>query len=81
MDCLTQCGLRDGLGKIGQFCIDLKLAAAVRGEVDKGLFFRGNGKLPFGQSMRSVSELIDYLLSGRMPPIAEEMLCVEMSAS
>jgi nitronate monooxygenase len=24
MDCLTQCGLRDGLAKIGQFCIDLK---------------------------------------------------------
>lgn len=70
MDCLTQCGLRDGLGKIGQFCIDLKLAAAVRGEVDKGLFFRGNGRLPFGQSMRSVAELIDYLLSGRMPTMA-----------
>ncbi|HSD37174.1 MAG TPA: nitronate monooxygenase family protein [Rhodocyclaceae bacterium] len=72
MDCLTQCGLRDGLGKIGQFCIDLKLASAVRGEIDKGLFFRGNGKLPFGQSVRSVAELIDYLLSGRMPMLAAE---------
>ncbi|MEC5384865.1 nitronate monooxygenase family protein [Uliginosibacterium sp. H3] len=72
MDCLTQCGLRDGLGKIGQFCIDLKLAAAVRGETDKGLFFRGGGRLPFGQSMRSVSELIDYLMTGRMPMLAAE---------
>lgn len=70
MDCLTQCGLRDGISKIGQFCIDLKLASAVRGEVDKGLFFRGNGRLPFGQSMRSVAELIDYLLYGRMPEMA-----------
>ncbi|MDB5888021.1 MAG: nitronate monooxygenase [Rhodocyclales bacterium] len=70
MDCLTQCGLRDGLGRIGQFCIDLKLAAAVRGEVDKGLFFRGGGTLPFGQAIRSVAELIDYLLTGRMPVMA-----------
>ncbi|WP_459668514.1 nitronate monooxygenase, partial [Achromobacter xylosoxidans] len=32
MDCLTQCGLRDGIARFGQFCIDLKLAAAMRGE-------------------------------------------------
>lgn len=64
MDCLTQCGLRDGIGRIGQFCIDLKLAAAVRGEVDKGLFFRGNGRLPFGDAIRPVRELIDYMLNG-----------------
>jgi nitronate monooxygenase len=70
MDCLTQCGLRDGLGKIGQFCIDLKLTSAVRGEVDKGLFFRGAGTLPFGEAIRSVAELIDYLLTGRMPVMA-----------
>lgn len=66
-DCLTQCGLRDGISKFGQFCIDLKLIAALRGEVDKGLFFRGAGNLPFGQTVRSVRELIDYLLNGRMP--------------
>lgn len=66
-DCLTQCGLRDGISKFGQFCIDLKLIAALRGEVDKGLFFRGAGQLPFGKAVRSVHELIDYLLSGRMP--------------
>ncbi|MEQ4618555.1 MAG: nitronate monooxygenase family protein [Corticimicrobacter sp.] len=67
MDCLTHCGLRDGIEKIGQFCIDLKLAAALRGEVDRGLFFRGAGKLPFGDQIRTVRELIDYLLTGNRP--------------
>lgn len=67
MDCLSQCGLRDGIGRIGQFCIDLKLAAAVRGEVEKGLFFRGTSRLPFGQAIRPVRELIDYLLHGTFP--------------
>jgi nitronate monooxygenase len=67
MNCLTQCGLRDGVSRIGQFCIDLKLAAALRGEVDKGLFFRGAGRLPFGESIRPVRELIEYLLYGRYP--------------
>lgn len=70
MDCLTQCGLRDGLSKFGQFCIDLKLAAALRGEVSRGLFFRGASKLPFGSAMRSVRELMDYLLHGQMPATA-----------
>ncbi len=70
MDCLTQCGLRDGIAKFGQFCIDLKLAAAMRGEVSRGLFFRGASKLPFGNAMRSVRELMDYLLHGEMPATA-----------
>lgn len=70
MDCLTHCGLRDGLNKIGQFCIDLKLASAMHGEVDKGLFFRGNGNLPFGDAIRPVKELIDYLMNGTMPAAA-----------
>jgi nitronate monooxygenase len=70
MDCLTQCGLRDGLARFGQFCIDLKLAAAMRGEVSRGLFFRGASKLPFGSAMRSVRELMDYLLHGEMPASA-----------
>lgn len=70
MDCLTQCGLRDGIAKFGQFCIDLKLAAAMRGEVSRGLFFRGASKLPFGDAMRSVRELMDYLLHGQMPAAA-----------
>ena len=64
INCLSVCGLRDGLDKAGQFCIDLKLAAAWRGETDKGLFFRGKDPLPFGQAMRSVKETIAYLLTG-----------------
>lgn len=67
LNCLSVCGLRDGLPKIGQFCIDLKLAAAFRGEVSKGLFFRGAEPLPFGEAIRSVAELIHYLLSGEKP--------------
>ncbi len=61
-DCLAQCGLRDGIVKIGQFCIDHQLAAALRGDVASGLFFRGAGKLPFGSQIRPVRELIAYLL-------------------
>lgn len=67
-DCLAQCGLRDGIAKFGQFCIDNQLAAALRGNVKNGLFFRGAGKLPFGDQIRSVRELIAYLLDR---PIAE----------
>jgi len=62
-DCLAQCGLRDGLLGWGQFCIDNQLAAALRGDVKKGLFFRGVGALPFGSQIRSVRELIERLLT------------------
>ena len=62
-DCLAQCGLRDGLPGWGQFCIDNQLAAALRGDVKKGLFFRGVGALPFGEQIRSVRELIERLLT------------------
>lgn len=61
-DCLAHCGLRDGLSKMGQFCIDHHLAAALRGDVKKGLFFRGSGDLPFGKEIRSVKDLITGLL-------------------
>ena len=64
-DCLTQCGLRDGLPGWGQFCIDTQLAAAMRGDVAKGLFFRGVGALPFGDQIRSVRELMVCLLTQR----------------
>ncbi|MGR2682564.1 MULTISPECIES: NAD(P)H-dependent flavin oxidoreductase [Chromobacterium] len=67
LNCLSACGLRDGVAKMGQFCIDLKLAAAFRGEVSKGLFFRGADPLPFGDAMRSVSETIRYFLTGEKP--------------
>jgi nitronate monooxygenase len=62
-DCLAQCGLRDGLPGWGQFCIDQRLAAALRGDVDKGLFFRGAGALPFGERIATVRALIERLLT------------------
>ena len=65
--CLAVCGLRDGIAAIGQFCIDTRLALALKGDVKKGLFFRGSESLPFGTAIRPVAELIDYLLTGRMP--------------
>ena len=66
-DCLEQCGLRDGIERFGQFCIDHHLAAALAGDVKRGLFFRGAAPLPFGKQIRSVKELIEYLLHGIMP--------------
>jgi len=70
-DCLIQCGLRDGVAKIGQFCIDMQLAAALRGDVAKGLFFRGASALPFGSEIRPVRDLIAYLVTGARPtPLA-----------
>jgi nitronate monooxygenase len=66
-DCLLQCGLRDGVAKIGQFCIDMKLAEGLRGDLDKGLFFRGAGRLPFGAAIRPVGDLLAYLLTGQAP--------------
>ncbi|MEO3714332.1 NAD(P)H-dependent flavin oxidoreductase [Roseateles flavus] len=62
-DCLAQCGLRDGLKDWGQFCIDNQLAAALRGDIKKGLFFRGAGSLPFGDQIKSVRELMERLLT------------------
>lgn len=66
-DCLQQCGLRDGIAKAGQFCIDTRLAFAMNGDVKRGLFFRGSEKLPFGNEIRSVKDLIEYLLTGVRP--------------
>ena len=66
-DCLQQCGLRDGLKGWGQFCIDQRLAAALRGEVTKGLFFRGRGALPFGEQIASVRQLMERLLTPGVP--------------
>ena len=61
-DCLSQCGLRDGLPQAGQFCIDHHLAAALRSDVDRGLFFRGSEAVPFGAEIRPVKALLGYLL-------------------
>jgi nitronate monooxygenase len=66
-DCLAQCGLRDGLPGWGQFCIDNQLAAALRGDVKKGLFFRGAGALPFGTQIRSVRDLMERLMTQGVP--------------
>ena len=66
-DCLAQCGLRDGFKDWGQFCIDNQLAAALRGDLKKGLFFRGVGALPFGEQIRSVRELLERLLARGAP--------------
>lgn len=67
-DCLAQCGLRDGLAGWGQFCIDKQLASALRGDVKKGLFFRGVGALPFGAEIRGVAELMARLLTAGAAP-------------
>jgi len=72
-DCLAQCGLRDGLAGWGQFCIDTQLAAALRGDVKKGLFFRGVGALPFGEQIRSVRELLQCLLSAARPALQRDL--------
>lgn len=69
-DCLVSCGLRDSQPKAGQFCIDNQLAAALAGDIDRGLFFRGSESLPFGRAIRPVRELIDYILGGATPQVA-----------
>ncbi len=67
LHCLIRCGLRDGIARAGQFCIDTQLAAALKGDIAKGLFFRGSESLPFGNAIRPVKELIEYLLTGAKP--------------
>ena len=68
-DCLQQCGLRDGIDKAGQFCIDTQLAFALNGDIKRGLFFRGSERLPFGNAVRSVRELVEYFLTGSRPAL------------
>jgi nitronate monooxygenase len=68
-DCLAQCGLRDGHAQWGQFCIDKVLGYALAGDVRKGLFFRGAGRLPFGNQIRPVHELLHWLLGNLVPPM------------
>lgn len=66
-DCLAHCGLRDGKPEMGQFCIDQQLGHAFEGDARKGLFFRGAGTLPFGKDIRSVHDLMQWLLAGVRP--------------
>jgi nitronate monooxygenase len=65
VQCLTVCGLRDGISTAGQFCILTRLADALHGDVKKGIFFRGSEPLPFGNAIRPVADLVDFLLTGR----------------
>jgi nitronate monooxygenase len=67
LECLTHCGLKDGDAACGQFCIENQLAAAVQGDLERGLFFRGAETLPFDREIRSVRDLLEYLLTGRRP--------------
>jgi nitronate monooxygenase len=64
LNCLTVCGLRDGISSMGQFCIATRLGYALKGDLKKGLFFRGSEALPFGTAIRSVAELLRLLLTG-----------------
>ncbi|MDZ7910034.1 MAG: nitronate monooxygenase family protein [Gemmobacter sp.] len=66
-DCLAHCGLRDGKGDMGQFCIDQQLAHAMEGDQQRGLFFRGAGSLPFGKDIRSVHDLMSWMVAGVLP--------------
>ncbi|MDB5953684.1 nitronate monooxygenase family protein [Ramlibacter sp.] len=66
-DCLAHCGLRDGNGSWGQFCIDKVLGHALTGDLRKGLFFRGAGRLPFGSQIRPVKDLLEWLVANRVP--------------
>jgi nitronate monooxygenase len=67
LNCLSVCGLRDGIATMGQFCIDTRLAYALEGDVKKGLFFRGSESLPFGSAIRPAADLMRYLLTGALP--------------
>jgi nitronate monooxygenase len=67
VQCLAACGFKDGNSAAGQFCLETQLAAAQRGSLDKGLFFRGSESLPFGEQIRSVAELLSHLLGEAVP--------------
>ena len=47
-----------------------RLAYALKGDVKKGLFFRGSEPLPFGTAIRPVADLLQYLLTGAAPQAA-----------
>jgi nitronate monooxygenase len=71
VQCLASCGFKDGNPAAGQFCIETQLAAAQRGSIDKGLFFRGSESLPFGSEIRSVQELLERLLTDTREAVTE----------
>ncbi len=65
LECLKHCGFKDGNPQAGQFCIETQLAAAQRGDIKRGLFFRGAEALPFGSEIRPVHDLLMLLLTGK----------------
>lgn len=63
LNCLSHCGFKSGNSAAGQFCISNRLAAAQRGDVETGLFFRGSEPLPFGKQLRTVREVLEFFLT------------------
>lgn len=61
-ECLSYCGFRDGNPSVGQFCILKQLEAAVLGDYQRGLFFRGSEPLIFGKEIRPVRDILKNLL-------------------
>jgi nitronate monooxygenase len=74
VQCLAFCGFKDGNRAAGQFCIETQLAAAQRGSIEKGLFFRGSESLPFGSEIRSVRDLLERLLTEPRETVASLMV-------
>ncbi len=71
-DCLAHCGLRDGKPEMGQFCIDQQLGHALEGDAERGLYFRGAGPLPFGQQIRPVADLMNWMIHGVREGVDED---------
>jgi nitronate monooxygenase len=74
VQCLAFCGFKDDNRAAGQFCIETQLAAAQRGSIEKGLFFRGSESLPFGSEIRSVRDLLERLLTEPRETVASLMV-------
>ncbi len=72
LDCLSHCGFKSGNSAAGQFCIETRLAAAQRGDIEKGLFFRGSESLPFGNQIRAVREVLEFFLMDKLEMAASE---------
>jgi nitronate monooxygenase len=72
LNCLSHCGFKSGNPAAGQFCIANRLAAAQRGDVEGGLFFRGSESLPFGKQIRTVREVLEFFLTDKFEPAPSE---------
>jgi len=75
VECLSHCGFKDGKDAAGQFCIETRLAAAQKGKVSQGLFFRGGASLPFGNQIRPVRDLLCHLLGATQPQEPAALPC------